>query len=61
MKARPLTPTEPVTIKGDRPSTELLVVIQMLVEKVQELERRVAALEGQVAALDGRLVALEGP
>lgn len=46
MKARPLTPTEPVTVEGQRPSTELLIVVQQLVAAIRELERRVAALEG---------------
>lgn len=42
---KPLQPSQPITLKGDRPSHELVIVIQMLVKEIEALQARVAALE----------------
>ena len=45
MSAKPLQPFQPVTAKGDRPSLDLVEVIQRLVDEVDRLKARVEQLE----------------
>lgn len=46
MTAKPLQPSQPVTQKGDLPSTDLLVVIQQMARHIADIEARVQVLEG---------------
>lgn len=45
MSVQPLNLSQPITQKGDKPSRDLVEIIQRLVDKIDELETRVTALE----------------
>ena len=52
MTPRELQPSQPITVKGDKASYEMLEIMQRLVSEVKALRADLAALDARVTALE---------
>jgi hypothetical protein len=59
MKPRFLLPEQPVTVSGERPSAELVEIVQRLAVAVGELQGRLDALNAVASPIGGGTVDAE--